>query len=207
MNVIKRKHAVVALVCTMMVLLLLTACADSSVKEDTHNEETFFPMQAGSEMVFSVEGSVESKTTTIKMLQQFSAFGVDWYSIEPLLGEAHMIRNTPDGVVYAADCGPYDFQECVNEFEQLEEHILYKYPASRGERYGVFGWGDDAVTVLGEQELTVPAGTFRCMLYQFDLGELTSRHCVAPGTGLVWVQETWPTRDGQIPVVLKRVND
>lgn len=177
----------------------MVACGDNSMSEDV-----FLPMRVGQQWSFAVEGAVENENTTISVRKQFDADGAIWFGVEPLLGDFMLIRSTDRGVIYSSDCSPYDFEECVNELGQPEERLLYKYPAERGERYGFLDWPETAVTVLGNQQLTVLAGTFDCTLYQFDLGGDISRHCVAPGVGLIWIQETWSTRDGQIPVVLKR---
>ena len=180
-------------------ILLLSACGG-----DSESEPSFLPLQVGHEWTFTVEGAVENNYTSISVREQFNVGGTAWFGVEPLLGEFALIRNTPRGVVHSMDCSPYDFAECLDEVGSPDEQLLYKYPASRGEQYGILDWPDTAVTVLGEQQLTVPAGTFGCMLYEFNFGEEIIQHCVAPGVGLIWAQETWSTRDGQIPVILKR---
>jgi hypothetical protein len=84
-----------------------------------------------------------------------------------------------------------------------EEHYLYfKYPCNKGDTYPfTFGRPHSVVYILStNQSVQVEAGTFKCILYHFDLDSLDSYNdiYIAPGVGTVKAEHYESRRPGGI---------
>lgn len=104
--------------------------------------------------------------------------GGEWYELVEY-GESFWVRNGRDGQQEAQNL--YNTQ--ADDVKEIDEILVYKYPFDIGESYKS---GIDVVKVLGEQEVTVPAGSFRCTIFHIDMSEGNySRNCIAKGVGVV----------------------
>lgn len=159
------------------------------------------PMEVGNHWNYVLAGDVEGKRVSVEIAGKYVADGVEWFHVEGLFDDFMMLRNSPDGVRYTTDCDYDNFYDCVAErTSPLVEYPLYQRNPSKGEQYGFLDWPDTAVTIIGETKVRVPAGTYMCTMYEFDIGGSVSRHCVADGVGIVLIEKTLY---GDVPATLQ----
>lgn len=176
----------------IVVVLFISSC-------NSRAEDVMLPMKAGHRWRYLVEGDVDNRIIAVEIVDEYVVDGVEWFHVEGFLDDFLMLRNTPQGVYHTTDCDYDNFYTCTQDHSPLKEEPLYRLSANEGERYGFLDWPDSAITVRGERDVRVPSGTLTCTIYEFNLGGDKTRHCVAPGIGVVLVEETWY---GNKPVTL-----
>lgn len=183
-------------VAALLIAFFITSC-------DSQSGDEMMPMKAGYQWRYAVDGDVPNKVIAVEIVGRYVDDGVEWFHIEGFLDDYLMLANTSDGVYHTSDCDYDNFEYCAPENSPLTQEPLYKLSAEKGEHYGFLDWPDTAVTVLGEKEVTVPAGQFTCTMYEFKFDTDIVRHCVTPGVGVVRIEETWY---GDKPVILSLID-
>ena len=140
--------------------------------------EELYQLRVGLAWYYELEGASQ-ETVRSSINRSVVANGVQWFELTEY-GERFWVRNTSQGQVEAVNYFDSDF----NVSGPVEEALVYKFPTAIGET-----WGDpeSPTTYLGLRKITVPAGTFECHVYRFDLGGgAFSESCIAERIGVVF---------------------
>lgn len=137
-----------------------------------------YQLRVGLVWYYELEGAAQ-ETARSSINRSVVANGVEWFELTEY-GERFWVRNASQGQVEAVNYFDSDF----NVSEPVEEALIFKYPAAIGETWGS---PESPTAYLGRRKITVPAGTFECHVYRFDLGGgAFSESCIAEGIGVVF---------------------
>jgi hypothetical protein len=129
-------------------------------------------LKPGLSWTYEVEGETTT-TVTNKILRTVFFNNTEWYELEEY-GKKFWIRNTELGQVEALY-----FHEST-----AEEGVVFKFPAKPGESWMIH---EDKHVYLGQFEVSVPAGKYRCHMYLINMGSGSySKSCIAENVGVVF---------------------
>ena len=137
------------------ILLIITACLFN-----TANADPLYPLKVDMYWVYELEEDPGNPVTN-KVISKKTILGNEWYELEEY-GDTFWVRNTAEGQVEAFNL----FNTDARDVSQVEEVIIYRYPYRAGETYTI---DEDVITIAGERNITVPAGTFQCIEYRIDM--------------------------------------
>jgi len=140
--------------------------------------DSLFDLKKGSTWTYEVvdvqKYKVVNKVSAVKNIR-----GVNWYKLIEY-EEVFWVRNSERGQIEAVNFVDISLSQTVTPVEVL----IYKYPAEKGDEWDVFG---SPVRYQGLQKVTVPAGSFNCHMYFFDMGNSNySKTCIAKDIGVVY---------------------
>jgi len=136
-----------------------------------------YKLRVGLVWQYELEGA-EQKVAKNSIIRSVVVNEVEWFELSEY-GERFWVRNTEQGQVEAVNF----FDRDIDLSEPAEEVLIFKHPASVGETWGR---PNSPTSYLGLREVTVPAGTFNCHMYRFDLNAgAFSESCIAEEIGVV----------------------
>lgn len=155
------KHAALALL-----FLPITAYADP-----------LFELHIGDTWRYELVGDAENSVIN-QISESKTNVGQTWYRLVEY-GETYWIRNASEGQVEAVEY----FESELPSQPKVNEALIFKYPAQIGDSWGS---GDTLISYEGVEKVTVPAGTYDCHMYLFDMGSDYSKSCIAKDVGVVY---------------------
>lgn len=105
--------------------------------------------------------------------------GVKWYLLVED-GSKYWIRNSEHGQVEAVNF----FDSIPEDDDKAEEIVVFKYPSTKGDTWS---YVTDLSTYLGMKDVEVPAGRYKCHMYNIQMSETDySAVCIAEHVGVVF---------------------
>ena len=177
-------------------LLALSACTNGRGGPDGADEAGWFPLVADARWTYDgrFDGTVYRNTLALRAIQVDDRTVYGFYDIGERIEGQLLMGNMFGDELFRRDG---DVLYVADEHSPDEEHVLLRFPLRAGEttEYRV-GSRVTRTTVAGEEQVTVPAGTFDCLrltvVVEYDSGK-ESPHTVwlARGVGLVkWKRST-----------------
>ncbi len=153
---------------TALVLLLLPMTANADALFDLHVGDTWHYETSG-----DPNDSVTNRISEIR-----TNAGATWYRLIEY-GETYWVRNSESGQVEAIDY----FETDLPEQPKAQESLIFKFPATPGDSWRT---GETIIRYEGIEEIQVPAGTYKCHMYLFDMGADSSKTCIAKDIGVIY---------------------
>ncbi|MFA7420548.1 MAG: hypothetical protein WCZ90_12760 [Melioribacteraceae bacterium] len=199
MKTVKSVYIYVSTLC--LILVLFVACNTGNEPEDSKKQliplakgnswsyvqTTFDTTGKASTAVYHVEDKVDSDTTI---------FNEKWYHSEGYPSNV-WITNRSNGLWHFAKAGASPL------IKRDTTILVFGYPAKIGTKPGTY----EVVSV--DKEVTVPAGTFRCIQYSYFIPNPTNswysgfEYFITPGLGIVKWQQVGKLSTGTNWVVYK----
>ena len=170
------------------------------------NKDALFPLELGTLWKYQIteldeEGkTIRTRAGTSQVVGVHLIDGKRWFNVFEM-GYGFWVRNTPLGMEEA----DISLDEETMQLKTRAPRLFFKYPAMKGETYDLDEELDDYKMVVTDvkQKVTVPAGTYECVVYDvMEGGEPSNRFYLAPGIGLVKFQQSAEmTESGRAEVI------
>jgi hypothetical protein len=152
----------------------------------------YFPTKLGAKLTYAEPGSETERTLVVTAVSDRG--GAKVVSVGRL---NHDDTVTPQMTMAVTGCGLFRLERGGVKFETPETWL--KLPAEKSCEWE-YPTGDSSIaprplvwnTIVGTEEVTVPAGTFRCIRVQTQQGARSATYWFAPDVGLVKTEApTW----------------
>lgn len=184
---------------TLVALILYSIMAAATAQDQPTNKGPFYPLAIGTHWTYQVtsfdangkrEASYEQTDAIVGVFDFRSGRFACKASTSKLDTYNLWMRNTPRGV---EDTGVAWDENRERPIAPVTPNLFIKYPAKVSDTYTTMndpntGPAERARVVSVDKEVKVPAGTYRCIEYQFeeiDSNKKLMTLLVAPGVGIV----------------------